>query len=257
MKRIQSRLLPYWQLMRFDKPIGIFLLLWPTLWGLLVASNGQLPLRITLLFTAGVIIMRAAGCVINDIADHDIDTHVARTAHRPLARGSVSRKQALMLFGLLLSIAFSIVLQLNSMTIALAVIAASLTILYPFTKRFFTSPQLVLGLAFAWGIPMAFSAIQEALPLKCWWLFSIALLWPIAYDTQYALADIEDDKQLPIYSTALWLGEYVLAFVVALQMTILVLLFGFGCLIDASGLYYGSLMSVSYTHLTLPTIYSV
>ena len=173
----------YWRLMRFDKPIGIYLLLWPTLWGVWAAAHGQPSIKILFVFILGTILMRAGGCVINDIADRKIDSHVKRTAQRPLASGKVTLRESWILFLCCSLLSFSLVLLLNPMAIMLSFIGIALTILYPFMKRWLDAPQLILGLAFAWGIPMAYAAIQEKLPWQCWFLYGLVVLLAVAYDT--------------------------------------------------------------------------
>lgn len=219
----------YLRLMRFNKPIGIYLLLWPTLWGLW-ASAGKWPAtKILIIFTLGTILMRAAGCVINDIADRKIDKHVKRTAQRPLTSGKVSLKEALMLFSICSVLSFSLVLFLNEMTIKLSFIGIALAILYPFTKRWINAPQLVLGLAFAWGIPMAYAATQQQLPFACWYLYGLVVLLAVAYDTLYAMVDKEDDLKIGVKSTAILFGNYDKKIIFILQIIVWLglLIFGF------------------------------
>ena len=179
----------YWRLMRFDKPIGIFLLLWPTLWALWLAANGTPPISLLVIFIAGVIIMRAAGCIINDVADRHLDGAVQRTRNRPLATQTIKLRNALKLFALLCVVACALVLFLNRLTIYLAGLGLVLACAYPFTKRFTHWPQAFLGLAFSWGIPMAFAAQQNQVPALAWWLFITTCLWVIVYDTLYAMVD--------------------------------------------------------------------
>lgn len=198
----------YWRLMRFDKPIGILLLLWPTWWALLFAGNGLPALKNVIIFTCGVILMRAAGCVMNDIADRDFDPHVERTRQRPLACGELNLKQALGLFLLLMLLAFLLVLLTNALTIKLALIGAVLASTYPFFKRFTHLPQVVLGIAFGWGIPMAFAAENAVVPLIAWWLLAVNTLWSVIYDTLYAMVDREDDLAVGIKSTAILFGRF-------------------------------------------------
>lgn len=199
----------YWRLMRLDKPIGIYLLLWPTWWALWLAAEGIPPLDLFIVFTLGVIIMRSAGCVINDYADRHFDGQVERTRNRPLASGQLSAKQALGLFGVLLLLASSLLLFLNHATRQLALIAVLLASCYPFMKRFTHWPQLVLGAAYSWGIPMAFMALQQEVPVYAWWLYAANLCWTLAYDTFYAMVDRPDDLKAGIKSTAVLLGSWV------------------------------------------------
>jgi 4-hydroxybenzoate polyprenyltransferase len=193
--------------MRLDKPIGILLLLWPTLWALWFASSGNPNHRVLMVFIAGVVLMRSAGCVINDIADRHFDGHVARTRHRPLATGAIGTKSALMLFFCLSLCAFLLVLLLNRYTVYLAVVGAVLAVIYPYLKRITHLPQLGLGLAFSWGIPMAFAATNNRIPWVAWLLFFTATLWPIIYDTMYAMTDRNDDNKIGVKSTAILFGE--------------------------------------------------
>lgn len=218
---------PYLQLMRLHKPIGILLLLWPTLWALWLGARG-LPNLITLsVFILGVVIMRSAGCVINDIADRHFDGHVQRTRTRPLVTGAVSIKQALILFAGLCCCAALLLLFLNRFTQYLSIAALALAIVYPFTKRLTYWPQLVLGAAFGWAVPMAYAAQLNTLPTSAWWVFAAAVLWPLAYDTMYAMVDREDDRQLPIKSTALLFEKYDRLFIGIIQVLTL------GCLVIA------------------------
>ena len=196
------------QLMRLDRPIGTFLLLWPTLWALWLAGKGSPDPDIVLIFILGTVIMRAAGCIINDYADRNLDSHVERTKHRPLASGTLSIRASLVLFATLILIAFGLVLLLNSLTRYLSIAAVILTILYPFSKRVTHFPQCVLGLAFSMGIPMAYSALTDSLPLQAWVLFLANFLWIVAYDTQYAMVDRDDDLMIGIKSTAIAFGKY-------------------------------------------------
>ncbi|NNJ64389.1 MAG: 4-hydroxybenzoate octaprenyltransferase [Xanthomonadales bacterium] len=212
----------YWRLMRFDRPIGILLLMWPTWWALLLAGEGRPTLRNALIFTAGVVLMRAAGCVMNDIADRDFDPHVERTRSRPLAAGEVSTRQALGLFLFLMLLAFGLVLLTNPLTVKLAFAGAALASSYPFFKRFTHIPQVVLGIAFGWGIPMAFAAETNAVPAVAWWLLGINTVWSVIYDTLYAMVDREDDLKVGVKSTAILFGRYDLL-IVGLLMAVMVL----------------------------------
>ena len=198
---------PWIQLMRLDRPIGTLLLLWPTLWAVWIAGDGSPSARIVIVFTLGVIVMRAAGCVINDYADRNFDGEVSRTRHRPLATGALRGRDALVLFAALMMVALILVLQLNQFTFYLAFGGAALAIIYPFMKRFTFLPQLFLGAAFAWAIPMAFAAETSSLPAAAWLIFVAKLLWTVAYDTQYAMCDREDDLKVGIKSTAILFGE--------------------------------------------------
>lgn len=219
-----SRWNAYWRLMRFDRPIGILLLLWPTWWALLLAGGGRPTLKNALVFTAGVVIMRAAGCVMNDIADRDFDPHVERTRQRPLASGELQLRQALGLFLTLMLVAFLLVLLTNALTIKLALVGAALASSYPFFKRFTHVPQVVLGIAFGWGIPMAFAAEIGAVPPLAWLLLLINTVWSVIYDTEYAMVDREDDLAVGIKSTAILFGRYDVPVIAALMALMIMLL---------------------------------
>lgn len=223
--------------MRLDKPIGIYLLLWPTLWALWIAAEGVPPLWTLLVFCLGVLIMRSAGCIINDYADRDFDAHVKRTKQRPLAQNKISSRSALGLFFLLVLIAFGLVLTLNNLTIKLSVIAALLASFYPFMKRYTYFPQMVLGAAFAWAIPMAFAAVQNEVPLISWVIYVSTLLWVLAYDTLYGMVDREDDIKLGLKSTAILFGDADLFMVTAIQGLFLTGMFFLAQQLEL-GLYY-------------------
>jgi len=197
----------YAKLMRLDKPIGIYLLLWPALIALWIAGQGKPDPFIVSIFILGVIVMRSAGCVINDIADKEFDKSVARTKNRPLAAGLLSRKEAFLLFFLLINIAFILVLQLNFLTIAMSFAALLLASIYPFMKRYTHLPQVVLGAAFGWAVPMAFTAITQRVPSQAWVLYLATICWSLVYDTEYAMADIKDDVLIGIKSTAIFFGS--------------------------------------------------
>ncbi len=203
-----SKMYPYIQLMRLHRPIGALLLLWPTLWALWLAGKGQPNPTIVVIFIIGTMVMRAAGCVINDYADRNLDAQVQRTKDRPLASGVLTSRQALVLFALLISIALVLVLQLNPLAIALSIVAALLAVLYPFAKRFTHLPQCVLGLAFSFGIPMAYAALTNALPIEAWILLAANFLWIVAYDTQYAMVDRDEDLLIGVKSTAILFGKF-------------------------------------------------
>jgi len=222
--RRASRWNAYWRLMRFDRPIGILLLLWPTWWALLLAGGGRPTVRNALIFTAGVVVMRAAGCVMNDIADREFDPHVERTRQRPLASGELRLKQALGLFLVLMSIAFLLVLLTNALTIKLALVGALLASSYPFFKRFTHVPQVVLGIAFGWGIPMAFAAEIGSVPALAWWLLAINTVWSVIYDTEYAMVDREDDLAVGIKSTAILFGRFDVPVIAVLMVGMIALL---------------------------------
>ncbi len=236
----QGKLLAYHRLMRTDKPIGALLLLWPTLWALWVATPGVPQLGILAVFIAGVWLMRAAGCVVNDYADRKFDGHVKRTANRPLPSGAVSEKEARNLFIGLVLIAFVLVLTLNLMTILLSVAALALAWTYPFMKRHTHLPQVVLGAAFGWSIPMAFAAVGESLPLSCWLMFLANILWAVAYDTLYAMVDRDDDVKIGIKSTAILFGQHDKLIVGILQVLVLVLMAAVGWLNGLGWPFYAS-----------------
>jgi 4-hydroxybenzoate polyprenyltransferase len=217
------RIKAYLRLMRVHKPIGILLLLWPTLWALWLAAQGLPDHKLLIIFVLGVVIMRSAGCVINDIADREFDKHVKRTAMRPITAGEVSVKSAVILLMLLLGIAFVLVLQLNLLTIKLSLIAMLLAGLYPFTKRWTYWPQLFLGAAFAMPVPMAFAAQLNHLPMSCWIIYSIAVLWPMMYDTEYAMVDRDEDINIGLKSTAIKFGKYDVLAVALMQFIIVIL----------------------------------
>lgn len=210
--------------MRADKPIGTYLLLWPTLWGLWVASNGFPNIWILLVFVLGVFLMRSAGCVINDYADRKVDGKVKRTLNRPLVTGAVSEKEALALFAGLVLVAFGLVLTLNTVTVWMSVGALVLASMYPFMKRFTYLPQFVLGGAFSWSIPMGFTAVLGYTPWYAWVLYLANLIWTVAYDTMYAMVDRDDDLQIGVKSTAILFGRYDKLIIALLQFITLGLL---------------------------------
>ena len=214
--------------MRFDKPIGTLLLLWPTWWALLFAGGGQPGLKNTLIFTAGVVLMRAAGCVMNDIADRDYDPHVERTRCRPLAAGELTLRQALGLFLLLMLLAFGLVLMTNALTVKLAFVGAALAATYPFFKRVTHLPQVVLGIAFGWGIPMAFAAETGAVPLLAWFLLAVNTVWSVIYDTLYAMVDRDDDLAVGIRSTAILFGRFDVLIVAVFMVVMIAMLAALG-----------------------------
>ncbi|MBK4714866.1 MULTISPECIES: 4-hydroxybenzoate octaprenyltransferase [Tenebrionibacter/Tenebrionicola group] len=237
----QDKLLAYHRLMRTDKPIGALLLLWPTLWALWLATPGVPPLAILCVFVAGVWLMRAAGCVVNDYADRKIDGHVKRTANRPLPGGMVTEREALGLFAVLVVLSFLLVLTLNTMTIALSAVGLLLAWIYPFTKRYTHFPQVVLGAAFGWAIPMAFAAVSESLPLSCWLMFLANILWAVAYDTQYAMVDRDDDLKIGVKSTAILFGRYDTLIVGMMQAGVIALMVAIGRLNSLGVAWYGAI----------------
>ena len=215
----------YFRLMRLDKPIGIYLLLWPTLWALFLAQGGTPRFELLVIFVLGVAFMRSAGCVINDYADRNIDKLIKRTQNRPITSGEVSPRSALVLFFMLMSIAFGLVLMTNSLTIQLAFIAAGLATLYPFTKRWTHLPQFVLGLAFAMSVPMAFAATNGYVPDSAWWLFTATVIWTVIYDTMYAISDREEDLKIGVKSTAILFAKYDKLIIGILQICLLFVFF--------------------------------
>ncbi|PAA18906.1 MULTISPECIES: 4-hydroxybenzoate octaprenyltransferase [Pseudomonas] len=217
LNRFNPRAWDFIQLTRMDKPIGIYLLLWPTLWALWVAAKGVPSLGNLLIFVLGVVLTRAAGCVINDFADRKVDGHVKRTEQRPMASGKISSKEALVFFALLMGVSFLLVLCTNAPTIWLSFGALALAATYPFMKRYTYYPQVVLGAAFSWGIPMAFTAETGSLPAAAWLLYIANLLWTVAYDTYYAMTDREDDLKIGVKSTAILFGDADRVIILSLQ----------------------------------------
>jgi len=235
---IADRATQYWLLARFDKPIGILILLWPTLWALWLASAGKPDGLVLGVFCMGVVLMRAAGCVINDYADRDFDAHVERTQLRPIATGKVAPKEALVLFAVLSLLAFGLVLLLNSYTIVLSIGGAFLAASYPFMKRYTQLPQAYLGVSFGWAVPMAFAAQTDHIPLVAWLLYLSVVLWALVYDTMYAMVDKEDDLKIGIKSTAILFGRHDKFIIGILQLTIMALLVSVGLLQGLNGPYY-------------------
>jgi 4-hydroxybenzoate polyprenyltransferase len=204
----RTRVSLYLDLIRWDRPAGSYLLLWPTLSALWIAANGFPGWHLLLVFTAGTFLMRSAGCAVNDVADRDVDKHVKRTANRPVTSGAISSKAALLLGVVLALVAFALVLTTNTATVLWSFAALAVTIFYPFTKRFFSMPQAVLGVAFSFGIPMAFAAVQGSVPMLAWWLLLGNGFWVLAYDTEYAMVDRDDDLKVGIKTSAITLGRY-------------------------------------------------
>jgi len=202
------RLVAFWQLMRADRPIGVYLLAWPTIWALMIAGSGEPSLRIVVIFLLGTFVMRSAGCVINDFADRNFDGHVRRTSQRPIPAGKISATEAMIGFVALLAIAFALVMQLNTQTIMLSFFAAGVAALYPFCKRWTHLPQIVLGIAFSFGILMAFTALESEQWFIAGLLFMANVIWAVAYDTEYAMADREDDLKIGLQSTAILFGRF-------------------------------------------------
>lgn len=238
---LSQRLSEYEKLMRLDKPIGILLLLWPTLWALWVASDGRPAPWIVAIFVIGTVLMRSAGCVINDYADKDFDGHVERTRNRPLAARRVSPKEALWLAAGLAMLSFLLILPLNGLTIAMSVPAVFLAGSYPFTKRFFAIPQAYLGIAFGFGIPMAFAAFQNDIPLEAWMMLLANVFWAVAYDTEYAMVDRPDDLKIGIKTSAITFGRFDVAAVMACYAASLLILGWVGLATGAGAIFLAGL----------------
>lgn len=234
LKQLQNYLI----LMRLHRPIGILLLLWPTLWALWIASQGQPNSLVLIVFIAGAVVMRSAGCVINDFADRNFDGKVTRTKDRPIVSRKVTSKEALIIFIILSLLSFGLVLLLNSLTILLSLVAIALAIIYPFAKRFIYLPQLILGAAFAWAIPMAFAAQTNSVPLLAWYLYLIGIIWPMIYDTMYAMVDRADDLEIGVKSTAILFGNADRCLIGLLQIIMIVLLVILGLNLSLGRAYY-------------------
>ena len=235
---VVSQLRNYGKLMRVDKPIGIWLLLWPTLWGLWLAGKGNPDQGLFVIFVLGVIVMRSAGCVLNDYVDRKIDPYIERTRTRPIASGAVSPLEALTLFAALSLIAVGLATMLNRPAQVLAIVAASLTVAYPFVKRYVSIPQFVLGAAFGWAVPMAFAAQTGTTPALAWLVFGTAMIWAVIYDTFYAMVDREDDLKVGVKSTAILFGDVDLFVIAGLQLLMLVALLLIGFRAELGAWYY-------------------
>jgi len=238
---IARRLDAYERLLRLDKPIGTLLLLWPTLWAVWLASGGFPSIESIAIFGVGTLLMRSAGCALNDFADRRFDARVERTRDRPLAAGEIAPAEALALALLLAATAFGLVLMLNRLAVQLSVIALAIAATYPYTKRFFALPQLYLGVAFGFGIPMAYAAIQWRLPPECWALFAANIFYAFAYDTEYAMVDRDDDLKIGIRTSAITLGRYDVAAVMASYAAMLAILAGVGAYLHFNWPYYAGL----------------
>ena len=236
----------YFRLMRLNKPIGIYLLLWPTYWALFLSAGGWPDIDLLIIFTFGVIITRSAGCVINDYADREIDKHIARTRDRPITTGEISPKAALLLFFALGLAAFALVLLTNTLTIKISFIALALAVLYPFTKRWTNLPQLILGLAFAMSVPMAFSAQTGTVPASAGWIFLATVLWTLIYDTLYAMADRDEDLKIGVKSTAILFAKYDQIFITLLQVLLMIVFIKIGNLFDLGAFYDISLIIILF-----------
>ena len=242
---ITGRINLYEKLMRLDKPIGILLLLWPTLWALWLAVRGMPDWTVLAIFLLGTVLMRSAGCVINDYADRDFDPHVARTKERPLAAKRISTTEALILSALLALIAFALVLQLNRLTILLSFGALFIAVSYPFTKRFLALPQAYLGVAFSFGIPMAYAAQLSGVPLSAWVLVSANIFWTVAYDTEYAMVDRADDQRIGIRTAAILFGGFDVTAVMLCHAVFLSILAALGWYLQLLWPYYVGLMTAA------------
>ena len=252
--QIKQRVDLYEKLMRLDKPVGTLLLLWPTLWGLWLATDGVPNLMLLWIFVLGTVLMRSAGCVINDYADSDFDAHVERTKDRPLATGQVSRMEALLLAGGLTVAAGLMILPLGKLVWGLAVVAVLLAASYPFTKRFFAIPQAYLGVAFGFGIPMAFAAVQGGVPTVAWWMLLANVFWAIAYDTEYAMVDRDDDLKIGIRSAAITFGRFDVAAVMLSYVLALAILVGVAY---ANNLKWGFLSGIAVATLIVGYHYTL
>jgi len=239
---LKEKLTLYVQLIRLDKPIGIYLLMWPTLWALAIAGEGGPDLWVLFVFVCGVVLMRSAGCAINDYADRDIDRHVSRTRNRPLTSGKISSKEALLVFAVLSLLAFLLVLTLNRYTIYLSVGGVILAATYPFMKRFHYLPQVHLGAAFGWAVPMAYAAQSGAVDKITWLLYTATLLWTVAYDTMYAMADREDDLKIGAKSTAILFGEADKMIIGFIQFMFILTLWLIGQELEFSTIYFAALI---------------
>ena len=251
---LTERLSLYIQLTRLHRPIGILLLLWPTLWGLWIAGEGHPDLSIVFIFVLGTVLMRSAGCAINDYADRHIDKHVKRTSERPVTSGRIAPGEALWLAAALSITAFLLILPLNNLTLLLSVPAVLLAASYPFTKRFFVIPQAYLGIAFGFGIPMAFAALLGSVPPVAWLLLAANVFWAIAYDTEYAMVDRDDDIKLNIHSSALFFGKHDVAAVMVCYAITLALLAWVAQVTGSGWIYYAGLLvaaGIALYHYTL------
>ena len=238
---LKERVRQYGLLMRVDRPIGTFLVLWPTLWAVWIAGEGRPDPFVTLILILGVFVMRSAGCVINDYADRELDPHVARTRTRPLAAGQVTPREALLLFAALCLVALALVLTLNRLTVLLSLVAVPLAVIYPFMKRFTYLPQVHLGIAFGWAVPMAFAAQTGGVPPIAWLMLTGVVLWAVAYDTMYAMVDREDDIYVGVKSTAILFGELDRLMIGIVQLCFLLVMLLVGDQLDLGRAYFLSL----------------
>ena len=233
------------EIIRFEKPIGTFLLMAPTLWGVILANEGRPNLALLSIFVLGAVVMRAAGCIVNDLADRNLDGHVERTQFRPLVTGALTVKEALVLLLLMLAAALGLVALTNTLTVQLSVVGAALAMLYPLMKRITHWPQIVLGLAFSWSIPMAFAASTNELPNELWWLFAANVLWTVVYDTQYAMVDREDDLSVGIKSTAILFGDLDVRIIGLLQALCLIAFWQCGVAFGLGPIYFSAVAAVA------------
>ncbi len=255
LQTLRERADTYERLMRLDKPIGILLLLWPTWWALCLSALGRPDWLVVWIFTLGTVLMRSAGCVVNDLADRDFDPHVARTRSRPIAAGKVSTKEALLLAATLALAAFCLILPLRSwLIIGLSVVALFLAITYPFTKRFFAVPQAYLGVAFGFGIPMAYAAHLDMIPMVAWWLLLANIFWAMAYDTEYAMVDRDDDLKIGIKTSAITFGRFDVAAVMGCYAVTFALIAYVGWQLHMGAFFYaglGVVVALAGYHFTL------
>ena len=252
--KLSERLSVYERLMRLDKPIGTLLLLWPTLWAQWLATRGQLIWPVLWIFVLGVVLMRSAGCIVNDYADRNFDPHVARTRTRPLATGEISAREALLLAAGLSLLAFLLILPLNRMVWELSLVALFLAASYPYTKRFFALPQAYLGIAFGFGIPMTYAAVWDTVPREAWLLLAANIFWAVAYDTEYAMVDREDDLRIGIKTAAITFGRFDIAAVALCYAATLGLLAWVGRMLTLGWPYYlglGGAFLIALYHLWL------
>lgn len=252
--KFNERINLYIKLTRLDRPIGILLLLWPTLWAVWIAGNGQPAWNIVVIFVLGTVLMRSAGCAINDYADRDIDKQVKRTKDRPLTSGKLAPKEALWVAAGLSLLAFMLILPLNGLTLLLSIPALFVAVSYPYTKRFFAIPQAYLGIAFGFGIPMTFAAQLGSVPAIAWWLLLANVFWAIAYDTEYAMVDRDDDIHIGIHSSALLFGKYDIAAVMVCYSVTLAILASVGSMLGLGTVYYIGLLcaaGIGIYHYTL------
>lgn len=238
----RRRFRAYMALTRLDRPIGIWLLMWPMLWALWFAAGGIPSIKVLIIFVLGTILTRSAGCAINDYADRNFDAHVARTSNRPLATGEIKPYEALVIAALLMLLAFALVLQTNTLTIRLSVVALVLAAIYPFAKRYTHLPQVVLGLAFSWAIPMAYAAQTNQLERITWLVFIASVLWAVAYDTEYSMADRDDDRKIGIKSTAILFGDTDIFMIGLIQFLVIMTMTLAGRLLELGFIYYAGLV---------------